>query len=255
MSYKKRFDGRGFDDLRKVEAKAGVINNAQGSGYFKIGKTAAYAAVYGPRDLHPKFMQNPKTGILRVNYNMLPFAGQGGRVRPGPNRRAKEISEVSKKALSSVLDLKAYPNSVIDVFIELPETDAGSRCAGISAASIALADAGLKMKDMVSAVACGYVDDKIVVDLDYKEEAYDHVEGGKEGAMVADIPFAIIPSTGEISLLQGDGFLKVKDFPEVIDKATEASQKIKEIQIGAIKERYNVSEDELESLEETEEVE
>lgn len=238
MSYKKRFDGRAFDELRPIEAKAGVIKNAQGSGYFKIGKTIAYAAVYGPRDLFPKFMQNPKTGILRVNYNMMPFSGQGGRVRPGPNRRAKEISEVSKKALECVLDLKEYPNSVIDVFIELPQTDAGSRCAGICAASIALADAGLKMKDMVAAVSCGFVDDKVVIDLDYNEEAYDHVEGGREGAHVADIPVAMVPTTGEISLLQLDGLISKEDLGAALDAVAVSCQQIKEKQIKAIKERY-----------------
>jgi exosome complex component RRP41 len=238
MSYKKRFDGRAFDELRPIEAKAGVIRNAQGSGYFKIGKTIAYAAVYGPRDLFPKFMQNPRTGILRVNYNMMPFSGQGGRVRPGPNRRAKEISEVSKQALECVLDLKEYPNSVIDVFIELPQTDAGSRCAGICAAAIALADAGLKMKDMVAAVSCGFVDDKVVIDLDYHEEAYDHIEGGREGAQVADIPVAMVPTTGEISLLQLDGLISKEHLAEALDAVTKSCQQIKEIQIKAIKEKY-----------------
>ena len=109
MAYKKRFDGRGFDDLRPMEAKTGVLKNAQGSAYFKIGKTAAYAAAFGPREVFPRFMSNPEKGILRVHYNMMPFAGQGGRVRPGPNRRAKEISEVSRLALEPVVDLKDFP--------------------------------------------------------------------------------------------------------------------------------------------------
>lgn len=243
MAYKKRFDGRKFDELRPIVAKAGVIPNADGSAFFKIGKTAAYAAVHGPRELFPRFMQNPSTGILRVHYNMMPFAGQGGRVRPGPNRRAKEISEVSAKALELVLDLKNYPNAVIDVFIELPETDAGSRCAGITAASIALADAGLKIKDMVASVACGFVDDKVCVDLDYNEEAYDHVEGGVEGAMVADVPLAIVPTTGEISLLQADGLMTQKALAEVLEKGLEAAEKIKAIQIKALKDKYMEAEE------------
>lgn len=239
MAYKKRFDGRAFDELRPMEAKAGVIPNADGSAYFKIGKTAAYAAVFGPKELFPRNQQDPTKGVLRVHYNMMPFAGQGGRVRPGPNRRAKEISEVSKLALETVLDLRAFPNAVVDVFIELPETDAGSRCAGITAASIALSDAGLKMKDQVSAVACGWVDDKPVVDLDYNEEAYDHVEGGVEGAMVADVPLAIVPTTGEISLLQSDGLLDYKQLGPIIDMGLGAANKIKAVQIQALKNKYN----------------
>ncbi|MBC8444340.1 exosome complex exonuclease Rrp41, partial [Candidatus Woesearchaeota archaeon] len=103
MNYKKRLDGRKFDELRPIEAKAGVIARADGSGYFKIGNTIAYAAVYGPRELYPRFMQNPEKGIIRVNYNMLPFSSKGNRVRPGGSRRSQEISMVTEKALLPVL--------------------------------------------------------------------------------------------------------------------------------------------------------
>ena len=89
MSYETRNDGRKLDELRPISAKVGVIKKADGSAYFKIGKTVAYAAVYGPRDLYPKFKQDPKRGILRCHYNMMPFSGTGERVRPGQNRRAK----------------------------------------------------------------------------------------------------------------------------------------------------------------------
>jgi len=58
MAYEKRAHGRGFDDLREITAKVGVIPRADGSAYFKIGGTAAYAAVYGPRNLYPRFLQN-----------------------------------------------------------------------------------------------------------------------------------------------------------------------------------------------------
>ncbi len=231
MAYKKRHDGRKPDETRTIIAKSGVIPNADGSGYFKIGNTEAYAAVYGPRVFHPRSKQDPKKGVLRCTYNMMPFSGQGNRVRPGPSRRSKEISMVMEKALLPVLDLEAFPNAVIDVFVELPQTDAGSRCAAISAASIALADAGLKMRDMVAAVAIGMVDGMPVVDLDYEEEAW------KEGD-VADIPVAMIPSTGEVTLLQMDGKLKPEELLTSLEHAKPAFERIATIQRQAIKERY-----------------
>ncbi len=241
MAYTKRFDGRKQKEIRPIIAKAGVIKNADGSAYFKIGNTVAYAAVYGPRELHPKFLQDPSTGILRCNYNMMPFSGMGNRVRPGQNRRAKEISLVTEKALLPVVDLKEYPNAVVDVFIELPQTDAGSRCAGICAASIALADAGIPMKDLVSAVSVGTVDGTIVVDLDYLEEAY---EEGSEG--VADIPIAYIPSTKELSLLQMDGVITKDKLVEALETGKKACEEIIEIQKKALKEKYKISGDENE---------
>jgi exosome complex component RRP41 len=232
MSYEQRVSKRAFDELRPITAKAGVIKKADGSAFFKIGDTAAYAAVYGPRECHPAFMRNPKTGILRCNYSMMPFSGDGERVRPGPSRRSKEISMVTENALRPVVDLKEYPNTVVDVYIELPETDAGSRCAGICAAAIALADAGLTMKDVVPAVSVGMVRGTTVVDIDGAEEHMDENEA-------ADIPIAIIPSTGEVTLLQMDGIVSKEDFFKALDMVRPALEKIAQIQRAAIKDRYS----------------
>ena len=225
-----RPDKRKVDDIREIDAKAGIIKRADGSGMFKIGDTIAYAAVYGPRNLFPRFLQNPKTGILRCHYNMMPFSGSGDRIRPGGNRRSKEISMVTKKALAPVLDLSNYPNAVVDCYIEFPQTDAGSRCAGICAASIALADAGLTMKDLVSSVACGLVNKEAVVDLSKEEEDIEDA---------VDIPIAVIPSTGKITLLQMDGLLKKEDLLKAIKLGKNACKKIYEVQKQALKERYS----------------
>ena len=232
MTYDKRIDGRGFEETRPIEAKVGVIKRADGSAMFKIGNTWAYAAVYGPRNLHPKFLQDPQRGILRCNYNMMPFSSSGERVRPGGSRRSKEISLVTEKALLPVLNLEEYPNSVVDVFIELPQTEAGSRCAGICAASMALADAGLDMKDLVSAVSVGKVSDKLLVDLDYSEESYPDVS-------VADIPIAMMPNSGKITLLQMDGEVKKEELMRVIEMGKKALLDIYEIQKRALKEKYH----------------
>ena len=236
MAYKKRIDGRKFDELRDIEAKVGVIKNADGSAYFRIGKTVAYAAVYGPRELYPKFLQNPEKGLLRCNYNMMPFSGSGDRVKPGPSRRSKEISYVTENALLPVVDLEDYPNAVVDVFIELTQTDAGSRCAGICAASMALAHPGITMKDLVAAVSVGIVDGQIVLDLDYDEEAYDKGD-------VADIPIALIPSTGQFSLLQMDGKITKKNLMVALDLGKNALPKLIEIQKNALKAKFEVEKD------------
>ncbi len=232
MTYKQRINKRGFDETRSIEAKVGVIKRADGSAMFKIGNTWAYAAVYGPRNLHPKFLQDPQKGILRCNYNMMPFSSSGERVRPGGSRRSKEISLVTEKALLPVLDLEEYPNSVVDVFIELPQTEAGSRCAGICAASMALADAGLEMKDLVCAVSVGKVDDKLLVDLDYVEESY-------ADGPVADIPIAIMPNLGKITLLQMDGQITKQELMKLLEMSKKILADIYDIQKKALKEKYH----------------
>jgi exosome complex component RRP41 len=238
MSYTKRYDGRAMNEMRPIEAKAGVIARADGSGYFRIGGTEAYAAVYGPRNLFPRFMQDPKKGILRCKYNMMPFSGSGDRVRPGTSRRSKEISWVTQQALLPALNLEDFPNAVVDVFIELPQTDAGTRAAGICAAAIALADAGITMKGLPAAIAVGRVGDKLVVDLTKEEEDFDG-EGG-----VADMPIAMLPNLNQVTLLQMDGHLDPKLVVEGVNLAREALFTINQIQREALKDRYVTGGDE-----------
>ena len=229
MGYTKRYDGRKFDETREIKAEVGVIKNADGSAKFQIGKTIAIAAVYGPRNLYPKFLQNPEKGMLRCNYNMLSFSVDE-RIRPGPSRRSKEISLVTERALSPAVDLSTFTNAVVDVFVEIIQADAGTRCAGICAASMALADAGIPMRDLVAAVSVWKVGDKLVVDLNKLEEDY---EGG-----ATDVPIAVLPRNGEISLLQMDGEMEVKEIKEALEIGKKACEKIAEIQRKALKEKY-----------------
>ena len=230
MAYTKRLDGRKIDELRPMEAKAGVIPNADGSAMFKAGKTTAYAAVYGPREMYPRFLQNPKIGVLRCHYGMMPFSGSGERIRPGNSRRAQEIAMVMNKALTPVVDLSAFPNAVVDVYVDLPQTDAGTRCAAISAAAIALADAGIPMKDMISSVAVGQVDGTVVADLSYDEEAYE--------AIVSDIPVAMTHNSREITLLQMDGEISKDDMMKALRLAESVLDKIYDEQKRALRERF-----------------
>jgi exosome complex component RRP41 len=155
-------------------------------------------------------------------------------VRPGGSRRSKEISMLTESALSPVLDLTEFPGAVVDVFVEILQSDAGTRCAGICAAAMALADAGFNMKDLVSAVSVGRVEDKLVVDLDNVEE---HYENERE---VADIPVAIMPRTGKITLLQMDGICSKEQLTKAMELAQEACKKIYEVQKKALTEKYKL---------------
>jgi exosome complex component RRP41 len=120
----------------------------------------------------------------------------------------------------------------VDVFIELPQTDAGTRCAGICAAAIALAYAGIPMKDMVCAISAGKVQDKIILDLDYEEDS--HEEG-------VDIPMAILHNSKKISLLQMDGEISPQDLRKAMGLAKQASDQIFEVQKKALKDRYKTA--------------
>ena len=226
--YKKRFDGRKFDELRPVKAKVGIVPSADGSAIFETGSTKAIAVVRGPRTLHPQHMQDPKTGILRVNYGMMPFS-VWDRIRPGPNRRSEEISKVCEWALSSVVDLSEFPNTVVDVFIQIPQADAGTRVAGLNAAAMALAHAGIPMKEMLTAIAIGKIDKTLIVDINKEEEDF------KEGEGSTDIPIAITSRGKEIALLQLDGKISPSELKEAINMGKKACEEILKVHIKALK--------------------
>ncbi|MEA3248330.1 MAG: exosome complex exonuclease Rrp41 [Nanoarchaeota archaeon] len=226
--YMERVDGRAFDELRPMAAKVGIVPSADGSASFETGGTKAIAVVRGPRTLHPQHMQDPKTGILRVNYGMMPFS-VGDRIRPGPSRRSEEISKVCEWALSSVVDLSDFPNTVVDVFIQIPKADAGTRVAGLNAASIALAHAGIPMKEMITAIAVGKADKTLLVDVNKAEEDFHEGEGA------TDIPLAVTSRTKEIALLQLDGKISSSELSKAIEMGKKACEKILKVQIDALK--------------------
>jgi len=224
----KRIDGRKANELRKITAKVGIIPNADGSAMFSFGNTVAIAAVYGPRMLHPQHMQNPATGILRCNYDLLSFSVHD-RKRPGPSRRSQEISKVTEWALLPVLDLKEFPNTVVDVQIYILQADASTRTAGINAASMALAHAGIPMKNLVCSVSIGKLDKDLVIDVNKAEEDF------KDGEGATDMAIAKIANSNKFTLMQLDGKVQPEVIADMLKMANKACEEIYKIQEKALK--------------------
>ncbi len=222
----KRLDGRGPNDLRPIKFQAGVLKRADGSCYLEFGGNKVMAAVYGPREVHPRHLQNASRAIVRYRYNMAAFSVEE-RKRPGPDRRSIEISKVSREALEGVILEELYPRSAVDIFVEILQADAGTRAAGINAAAVALADAGIPMKCLVSACAVGKADGQIVLDLNKDEDNYGD----------ADLPIAMT-QFGEITLCQMDGHLTEDEFGTAVDMAMEGCRKIHEMQKQALIDKY-----------------
>lgn len=220
----KRLDGRGADELRPINMKVGVLSRADGSAYVEWGKNKVIAAVYGPREAQPRHIQNPMKGIVQATYNMVSFSVTD-RKRPGPDRRSIEISKIISEALEAAVLTESFPRTTIDVSIEVLQADAGTRCAGLTAATLALADAGVPMKDLVVACAAGKVDGQVVLDLLKEEDNYGQ----------ADLPVAIMPKSEEIVLLQMDGHLTQEEFDRALSMAIDGCKHIYEMQREALK--------------------
>ena len=231
----KRIDGRSFEEFRPINVEVSVLKRAEGSAIFKFGDTYALAAVYGPRTMHPKHMQDPQKAILRCRYSMAPFS-TNERVRPGVSRRSVEISKVLNEALSNVVFFEDYPKTGIDVFIEILQADASTRCAGLNAASLALAEAGVPVKDLISSCSVGKVDGKIVLDVGGNEDQFGEV----------DMSTATIGSEDKFVLLQMDGIATKEEFYQLIELARKGCTEVYERQKNALKEKYKTGEIDVE---------
>ncbi|MCK4424092.1 exosome complex exonuclease Rrp41 [Candidatus Bathyarchaeota archaeon] len=227
-----RLDGRKPDQLRPIKIEVAILANADGSAYIQQGKNKILAAVYGPKEAHPKHLSLPDRTRLRCRYHMAPFSVQE-RKSPAPSRRERELSKVIRESLEPSIFLEYYPRTSIDIFIEVLQADGGTRCASITAASLALADAGIPMRDLVAACAAGKIDDTIVLDLMDTED--------KKGG--ADVPVALMSNLNAITLLQMDGTLSLKEFEKAVNLALKGCMKIYALQKEALKAKYmNVKE-------------
>lgn len=223
----RRLDGRRPDEIRDIKIKVGILENADGSAYVEQGNTKIYAAVYGPREVHPRHLALPDRAVVRCRYHMTPFSVEE-RKSPAPTRREIELSKVIREALTPAIVVEQFPFSTIDVFIEVINADGSTRCASIVAASVALASAGIPMRDLVAACSIGKIDGVLVLDVTDVEDKCGEV----------DLPFAMMPNRNEITLLQLDGILSLEELEKAISMASKACKEIYEKQKKALKEKY-----------------
>jgi exosome complex component RRP41 len=230
-----RLDGRKADELRPVKLQVGVLPNADGSAYIEHGKNKILVGVYGPREMHPKHLAMSDRMVIRCRYHMAPFSVPE-RKSPAPSRREVELSKVIRECLEPSVFVDLYPRTGIDVFVEVLQADGGTRCASITAASLAIADAGVPLRDLVVACAAGKVEHSVVLDLFDVED--------KLGA--ADVPVAYMPNLNAVTLLQMDGVLTPDEFETAVNMAVEGCKKIYALQKEALKTKYMTVKEEAE---------
>lgn len=225
---KGRPDKRKNDEMRPIKAEVGVLDSADGSAMFQIGDTIAVAGVFGPKELHPKHLQNPERGVLKCKYDMASFSVTE-RKRMGPSRRSKELGLIMQFALEKSLFLEQFPKTGIELHVEILQANAGTRCASICAASLALADAGIPMRGMISSIAVGRANGQIVLDITKEEE---------DAEDATDIPIAYSVKDGELTLVQLDGDVTKEELSKAIALGIKGCKEIYEIQVEALRNKY-----------------
>ncbi|XP_020588823.1 exosome complex component RRP41 homolog isoform X2 [Phalaenopsis equestris] len=198
-----RLDGRRPNEMRQIRGEVGVVARADGSAVFEMGNTKVIAAVYGPRE-------------VRCEYSMSNFStGNRARKYKG-DRRSTEISLVIRQTMEAAILTHLMPRSQIDIFLQVLQADGGTRSACINAATLALADAGIPMRDLVTSCSAGYLCSTPLLDLNYVEDS----AGGP------DVTVGTLVKMDKVTLLQMDAKLPIDMFADVMQLAIEGCKAI-----------------------------
>lgn len=176
-----RFDLRNFDTVRPISIEVGLLPRNHGSSLFTRGRTQALASVtLGGGSEQFKFEglmdEVPDTNFM-LHYNFPPFAV--GEVRPmrAPGRREVGHGHLAQSALKQVLPDKEKFPYLMRIVADILESDGSSSMATICSGTMALMDAGVPIRKMVSGVAMGLLRNKdnafhVLTDISGSEDTF-----------------------------------------------------------------------------------
>ena len=212
-----RQDGRKSKELRNIKCRMGVFGQADGSAYLEQGNTKVLAAVYGPHE--PRQRSGAETSEVKVNcqYSMAVFSTSERKKRPRGDRKSQEMSQHLRQTFEAAIKTELYPRSQIDIFVEVLQADGGNYCTAVNASTLALIDAGIPLKDYVTACTAGFIHDRVLVDVNNQESS---IGGGSELTM------AMLPKSDEIVLLEMAQRFHVDHLDKVMDAAAKGCKDI-----------------------------
>lgn len=202
----KRIDGRNWNELRPVKITPGFQSFAEGSVVIEVGKTMVVCSAT-VEDRVPPFLRGSGTGWVTAEYSMLPRATSQRTVRDSVtghiSGRNQEIQRLIGRSLRAVTDLSQLGERSIILDCDVLQADGGTRTAAITGAYIALHQAiynmsrmglaaNMFLKQAVAATSVGICKGRILLDLNYDEDA------------TAEVDFNVImTSNGDLVEVQG----------------------------------------------------
>lgn len=181
-----RPSGRAFDVLREVRIQRRYTPYAEGSVLIQVGNTHVLCNA-SVLEKVPPFLKDKGQGWVTAEYGMLPRATHSRSDREAAkgkqSGRTQEIQRLIGRSLRAVIDLEKLGERTIHLDCDVIQADGGTRCASITGAWIAMADAvqylmdkGLlaenPLKDHVAAISVGMFNGQAVLDLDYAEDSH-----------------------------------------------------------------------------------
>uniref|UniRef100_A0A915LU78 Putative exosome complex component RRP41 n=1 Tax=Meloidogyne javanica TaxID=6303 RepID=A0A915LU78_MELJA len=208
-----RKDARLPKQIRNIIYQTGIYSNADGSAYIEQGGTKVLCAVYGPREGRIKSRIQEESAIVVCQYSQSTFSVPDRRNRPRGDRRGNTNSRLLERAFEAVVFVNLYPRSQIDIFFE---ADGGNLAACVNAGSLALADAGIPMRGLASAVECGCVDGVSCTDTSSREQS----------ELIPRITIATVGGREEIILISLKNLVHRSHLTEFLKSAIDACAQI-----------------------------
>ena len=222
-----RIDGRRPKEVRQLQIDFGVVSGAQGSCCLAQGDTKVIASVMGPKEVAYASQAEHDRAVLKCEFYSSPFAPAQRRQRSAGDRRAVAAGRVLQKALEATVLTHLFPRSQIDVFVHVLQADGGAECAAVNAATLALCDAGIPMRELVVACAAGHLAGHTLVDLNYLEES----AGGPV------VPVSLLPRANKLVSLSLQAKLPLDAFDAVMGGAMDGCRRIYQKIENALRER------------------
>ncbi|MGH7369715.1 MAG: ribonuclease PH [Candidatus Methylomirabilaceae bacterium] len=185
-----RRDGRRADEMRPVKVTRGFLKHAEGSLFIEVGETRVLCTATVEERV-PLFLRGTGQGWITAEYGMLPRATSVRTPRESatgkPSGRTFEIQRLIGRSLRAVLDPARLGERTVLIDCDVIQADGGTRTTAITGSFVALADAlarlqddgvlkGPLLKDFVAAISVGWVEGKLLLDLDYAEDSMAEVD-------------------------------------------------------------------------------
>jgi len=224
------------NQTRPISIKKNFNLNAHGSCLISIGNTKVICTATFETEV-PSWLKNKNSGWLTAEYGMLPTSTNSRNRREAKqgkqSGRTVEIQRLIGRSLRTILDLKAFPSGQFIIDCDVISADGGTRTASITGAYVALALAVKKllkkgiltknpMKDSVSAISCGIVNGKVLVDLDYTEDSHADID--------ANFVFAKNTGISEVQISGERSTFSLKTIDKMIKLGLKSTEKIFRLQ-------------------------
>lgn len=167
-----RADGRRCLELRRIKCELGSLANADGSASVEMGLSKALATVSGPKEVTDRSVQKGNSNIVvRCEFMMSPFSTGARRARSRLDRRNMEMGQLIETTVQQSILPEAFARTQLDISVTVLEADGGAEPCAMNAVMLAVADAGIPLKDLAAACSAGLLEQQHVLDMNHFEES------------------------------------------------------------------------------------